>query len=536
MERTRRTPRNELGLPNVVIPAEVWFHPNLPPRTKMLFGMINNLAYTEKGCWASNKYLSLYLGVRADTISSMISSLEKQKFIFVEYSRRGDGMQVRKITINKDYPKIYDKMLTSTFRSINSEMGSYQTESTKPGRPVRPLGKNPKGVLEKSKRVYGKTPNKLESIIREDITDTKVSASGPTGPDASEPLYDPQMEEDFLSILEYWNRLPNTTQHKLDPDSKVYQQGLALICNLLKGLPLLAKKDSNPTQPLQSFFSKYHISSELQKAEWTVGEIKALLKEITAKNKTKQSLPSVFWSQFARGGCFSTFLFVADKKALPQEALDMADLLEKANGGKIPKSQKIDWAKSLWAFIEDGPSKEELQEVLLWYVAHSKDRYTPKARTGDEFCEKYDNIKEAISREAERPSKASDTSAAEVPKEFFEIDMWKKILGRAKDWLSQNGRDEAWRNNGKEGQLKAAIYQFNKELDVLRANIPPDIKDALPGSMGIISGYVWWLEDQTWIDSRSVSLMEVRHPIFRGKYIPRLEKEYGYNIFTGGYK
>lgn len=141
-----REHRNEFGLPSIGIPAEVLFHPDLSPAERILFGFIRSLNYTTRGCWASNDYLGLLMGRRADTISTMISHLEAAGFIIVSKS----GQTGRRIKINTGYVQANH----SNLREVWSVLDQRRTEYVSLGknRTVQStIGKNPKDDLEKSK-------------------------------------------------------------------------------------------------------------------------------------------------------------------------------------------------------------------------------------------------------------------------------------------------------------------------------------------------------------------------------------------------
>ena len=111
------------GLPDIGIPAEILFHPKLTHTEKMLFGFIRNLSWSEKGCWASNKWLGGCLGVKGQTISNAISNLKSMEIINVEYLQRSDGMQVRRIFINAEYQNIFQQMITEEgYKNINIDI------------------------------------------------------------------------------------------------------------------------------------------------------------------------------------------------------------------------------------------------------------------------------------------------------------------------------------------------------------------------------------------------------------------------------
>ena len=151
MERTKHTtPINPFGLPNIVIPAEVLFNPELSPRERILFGFINNLVANESGhCWASNRYLSRLIKVAPETISGMIAKLNKLDYITLEYEQRHDGVQIRKIFINRQYPEIYAEM-------VRKEHGKL----------VDPLRKNHRGVKPELKGAKCTAEPPLSSGLR----------------------------------------------------------------------------------------------------------------------------------------------------------------------------------------------------------------------------------------------------------------------------------------------------------------------------------------------------------------------------------
>ena len=49
MQDKQKTKTNFFGLPDIGIPSEVLFHPELTNTEKMLFGYLRNLSQTEKG-------------------------------------------------------------------------------------------------------------------------------------------------------------------------------------------------------------------------------------------------------------------------------------------------------------------------------------------------------------------------------------------------------------------------------------------------------------------------------------------------------
>ena len=117
----RKTQRNEFGLPNIVIPAEVLFNPELTKSEMILFGFLNNLCYNEHGhCWSGNRYLSRLINVTPETVSTMLSKLNKLDYLRLEYYTDYHGNNIRKIFINPNYPKIYTDQLKEQFQKLKA--------------------------------------------------------------------------------------------------------------------------------------------------------------------------------------------------------------------------------------------------------------------------------------------------------------------------------------------------------------------------------------------------------------------------------
>jgi len=117
MKRTRQ--EQQFGMPDVGIPAEVLFNPELTETQKVLFGFIRNLAHTEKGCWASNSYLSKFMNCGRQTITNGIAKLKEYNYIIVELHGLENGTQTRRIYINKMFPQIYSDYLQEVYKNIN---------------------------------------------------------------------------------------------------------------------------------------------------------------------------------------------------------------------------------------------------------------------------------------------------------------------------------------------------------------------------------------------------------------------------------
>ena len=86
------------------IPKEVWLDERLNALDKIILMEVYSLDNGDIGCYASNKYFAIKLGVSKRTISEALSSLEKMNYIEIKYD---DSKR-----------KIYNKVWNSTSRGM----------------------------------------------------------------------------------------------------------------------------------------------------------------------------------------------------------------------------------------------------------------------------------------------------------------------------------------------------------------------------------------------------------------------------------
>ena len=67
----------ERDFKGVWIPKEIWLDKRLTPLDKMILVEIDSLDITNKGCFASNKYLAEFCQCTETKISTTISKLKK---------------------------------------------------------------------------------------------------------------------------------------------------------------------------------------------------------------------------------------------------------------------------------------------------------------------------------------------------------------------------------------------------------------------------------------------------------------------------
>ena len=82
-----------------IIPANVRYDENLKANTKLMYGEITALSSKYGECTASNNYFARLYNVDPSAISKWIKELENQKYIEVNYERKGKEIKKRVIKI-----------------------------------------------------------------------------------------------------------------------------------------------------------------------------------------------------------------------------------------------------------------------------------------------------------------------------------------------------------------------------------------------------------------------------------------------------
>ncbi len=196
MERTEYPNKRKvtLGLPDIGIPSEVLFHPNLTCTEKILFGFLRNLAQGKDGCWASNRYLGDLLGVGAQTVSNAINNLKKYKFIRIYNEQKGQKT-IRRIFINPEYPVIYYDLMEEIQTQLKNGSFKLKNNSDVLGGDHNGLSENvnPDGTIDSNdpykknyippikkfippyKKIYTKYDNEYDNINKNNIRQNKKS-------------------------------------------------------------------------------------------------------------------------------------------------------------------------------------------------------------------------------------------------------------------------------------------------------------------------------------------------------------------------
>jgi hypothetical protein len=391
MERTNPVSRetHPIGLPSIGIPAEVLFHPDLTTTEKILFGFIRNLAQSKRGCWASNRWLGGLIGVGGQTISNAVARLKQYHYIFVEYEtvqNNGLTKNVRRIFINPKYPMLYRKMVEEGHEILEGGI-------------LENLYPHIRKFIPPYKKILSKDDIEEEKEV-ERFKDAKASTVPAERRDRN--LTDGRV----LSILNYWNDLPNTVKHKAAPTSNTYQNIEKMLLQLLQGYPIFEKAGHAPHQKLLNFTHKFGIDPNLLTKTWTEDEICSILQSITSENHGRYSLPELLFNQFAKGGEFSHFLFEADKQQVLPRFIKMADKLASAIGKPLSTSQQLSWAKEFEGLVKEGKKQAEIHTVLDWYMKNYDYQRVRSVSTAQEFCDHYNKIRKSmqIQQEERKPT------------------------------------------------------------------------------------------------------------------------------------
>ena len=86
----------ERDFKGIWIPKEIWLDNNLTWSEKMLLVEIDSLSTLEKGCIATNEYLSDFFNLSKDRISKLISSLKAKGYIEVNLVYKKGTKQILK--------------------------------------------------------------------------------------------------------------------------------------------------------------------------------------------------------------------------------------------------------------------------------------------------------------------------------------------------------------------------------------------------------------------------------------------------------
>lgn len=147
-----------------VIPANVRYDDNLKLGEKMMYGEITSLTFKTGECWASNSYFAELYKVSPQAISKWIKTLEKQKYITIEYETKGKLIVKR---IIKMVSTDIDTVSTTVDRGINHSLEGYQQEIKENNTSINNTSiNNKKKIIKEKYGTYGRVRLTIDEYLR----------------------------------------------------------------------------------------------------------------------------------------------------------------------------------------------------------------------------------------------------------------------------------------------------------------------------------------------------------------------------------
>ena len=160
-----------------IIPADVRYHPDLPPNAKLLYGEITALCSREGYCWAQNPYFADLYKTHRITISKWIRALADAGFIRVEIDKQAGNLR-----------RIY--LLAKLPIPISENANSSKQKC------LEAISKNANhSITESITKKNTKNPEGLPSASREQTRTEKTRMEKPKATDPLTALPDPEYAE-----------------------------------------------------------------------------------------------------------------------------------------------------------------------------------------------------------------------------------------------------------------------------------------------------------------------------------------------------
>lgn len=176
----RKIVKQDRKFEGVWIPAEFWLDENLSIMEIVLLTEIKSLD-NDKGCFASNAYLSNFFGLSKGRISQLVNQLKDKGYITVKYQREGKQIKQRVIRVVSQlnrgikYPKQpikntkqgYLENVKENSTSINNTVNSTEIYSRAKPDSIADEVKTIVGYLnEKTKSTYRTTTRETKRLIK----------------------------------------------------------------------------------------------------------------------------------------------------------------------------------------------------------------------------------------------------------------------------------------------------------------------------------------------------------------------------------
>ena len=253
----------KLGVPGIWIPAEALFNQSLTHTEKILFGFLQNLSKSKRGCWASNTHLGNLIGVGKQSISNSIANLKKQGYITIE--QLPPPSQERRVFIDPEHTKTHRKLVETVHDILYNE--NYIGIKGNLYRDIKNLIQNKKGNIKGN-----------EKVSKETLRDSSESPQGLLNSSNNEPLIleSKQIPPNSLqyNLINFWNNLPGVPTKHVKPNTKVRLTAARYFAQLASG----RFADGKKFKP--GFFNEHKLSSSILAKQWTREEIKEGLKRL----------------------------------------------------------------------------------------------------------------------------------------------------------------------------------------------------------------------------------------------------------------
>jgi hypothetical protein len=233
--------------PFIGIPAEVFGNPKLTQTEKFLFGFLQNLSLSERGCFASNSYLGTLIMSGAQTVSNSIQNLKKYKYINVVFKDKDGPTKEteRHIYINPNYKVLYRQLAIEFYKNhyklsnngllnkleegINQIIGGYSpvyTEEDSYNNSKETI--NSKELIQQSdSQIANSNSNTLDKQSKHSLIRTGMAKAKVKDKPVDKPLNGP-----YKKIFDYWQlsglRKPNS-------QNSTYEKNVIALRGLFNG-------------------------------------------------------------------------------------------------------------------------------------------------------------------------------------------------------------------------------------------------------------------------------------------------------------
>jgi hypothetical protein len=423
MERTKQ-PNAQWGLPGVWIPFEILYNPGLNSTDKLLYGFIQNLSRTKKGCWASNKWLGGLMGIGPQAVSNAIAKMKKQGIICVEHRPLADGKQERNIFINHQYQIEFEKVIRG---EKTLKTGDEDDEIIN------------RGVLEK--------------------------------------LYPP-----IINIIPPYNKNynpPITTV--IYPYNKKYSKEYIKYNNI---------EVNNNITPSSNKFEDSDTSQDNNSSNIEDKE------KIPNKEKNKQYSPI---------------------------AIRLAEIIKQERNINITPHRIRLWANEIRKLVEnDRITPPRLKAALDWYEENIGGEYIPVIESGEALRTKFLRLEDAMKRAGVPPgdsrqssnNKTKPSPPDRVIRRHFKSKDATQAFYTGCYLPAEQVFYESNSSLDKEKLAQALLRLYTEITTEKGKHIPAEMMSLSPGANTIISDYLEWIQENDWINNKTLDILSIRHSLF----------------------